>query len=179
MRTLTPLLSVVIAVIVYLFFTSGQLDTIALRNAEIDEYVKAAAGYTAFTEQLNAKIAKKENRSISDKERLDTLVPERIEAINLLVDLEALVKKHNMLFGNVSVSDEDNASAQEIDSVNTLTSVDISFGVIGTYDQFKVFLRDLERSLTIYEVIDLTFSGTESEFNQYELTVRVYARAQE
>jgi hypothetical protein len=180
-RTLTPILSFVIALILFVFFVRPQYAEVKTIQADIDAHQKAIAQYTEFSNKLEAKIATKENRSALQNEQLDQLVPDDIDNAQILVDLEALAQRHNLLFGNTEVSSGDtelkrksDPSAVEEDGDTLLTS-DISFGLIGTYDQFKLFLADLERSLTLFEVIAVTFDSSETVFQQFEVTVRVYA----
>ena len=180
MRTLTPILSIIIALLLFLFFIKPQYSEITLLQTEIDEYTNAVESYNDFIAVLDGKLRIKNSRASSDSERLDKLVRTDIDDTRLIVDLEAMVEKHNMLFGNVISSGND----AELSSGGTdpaqaqseeLRIADITFDVIGTYEQFKDFLKDLESSLTIYEVINLAFNVTEGTFQQFSVKVRSYA----
>ncbi len=181
-RTLTPILSLVIAIILFVFFVRPQYAEVLSIQSEIDEYQKAITQYTEFTNKLEAKIAAKESRSALQNEQLDQLVPNEIDDAQALVDLEALAQRHNLLFGNTDVSTGDTELQRKTDPAvaedegsDELRTADITFGVIGTYEQFKSFLTDVEKSLSLYEVTQISFDTTESSFQQFEVTVRVYA----
>ncbi len=181
-RTLTPILSLVIALILFVFFVRPQYAEVITIQSEIDEYQKAIAQYAEFTNKLEAKIAAKEGRSALQNEQLDQLVPNEIDDAQALVDIEALAQRYNLLFGNTSVETGDTELKRKSDPAtmseeggDELRTADISFGVIGTYDQFKSFLADLEKSLSLYEVTQISFNTGESSFQQFEVTVRVYA----
>lgn len=183
MRTLTPFLSGIIAVLLFLFFTQPRYEEIKKVQDEIASYEVAVQKYTDFSRKLNDKLAIKAKYQGLKIDRLERLVPDTVDAARLLVDLESLAKKHKMLFGNIATSDSDvkltpSASTDGSDPVGVtgeLSSTDISFEVIGTYEQFKSLLRDIESSLTIFEVTGIAFAATEGSFQQFAVTVRTYA----
>ncbi len=100
----------------------------------------------------------------------------------ILTDLSELSKKHTMLFGNVSIEESEEKGSNSTQNENTevtgydsFSHTDIEFSLIGTYDQFKAFLADIETSLVMLEVQSINFSTGEGLFQQYTVTVRLYA----
>ena len=180
MRTLTPVLSIIIAVLLYLFFTQTQFAEISVIQKETEEYTSATEQYNTFNALLQQKLSIKKNQSVYDSERIETIIPVTLDSARLIVDLEKITQNNSLLFGNITVKGDDSVakrgpSNSEAEISAELDSVDVSFEVIGTYEQFKNFLRDLERSLTLFEVIDLKYSVTEdSPLQQFALTVRSY-----
>lgn len=179
MRTLTPFLSLVIAVLLYVFFTYPEYTKVSQLQAEINQYEEAHDRYSQFEAELERKLAIKNNRPMADNEKLDTLIPAKVDDAELLVILDALTSKHNLLFGNIKTESGEavlgDDEMEEGGQSDELASTDISFEVIGTYEQFKSFLMDMEQSLNLFEVtnIDLTAGG--GQFQQYSVQVRSYA----
>jgi hypothetical protein len=179
-RTLTPFLSLIIAVLLYLFFTDAQYQEIKNIQASIKEYNIAYERYNDFSGILNEKYSAVTSRSVFESERLDTMVPKTIDDSKIIVDLEAMAKRHRLLFGNIAteqteLSLEKDGADTPVGGEDELQTTNVSFGVIGTYGQFKNFLKELESSLTIYEVVDITFDVEEGIFQQFDVTVRTYA----
>jgi hypothetical protein len=54
------------------------------------------------------------------------------------------------------------------------TTRTISFSVLGSYDQFKAFLKDMERSLQLMDVQTLTFSTSATDLTEYKLEIQLY-----
>ena len=182
LRTLTPVLSVIIAVLLFVFFVSPKYDEILAVQIEIAEYKDAISKYNTFVNELDAKITKKSNRPAIENERLDRFVPEVINDAQLLVDIESLARRQSLLFGNVEVENgdvkimRDNASSEEVvEKSDELKTVDLKFEVIGTYEQFKTFLFEMEKSMTLFEVVKISLDATDLQFQQFEVTVRVYS----
>jgi len=182
LRTLTPVLSVIIAIILFIFFVHPKYNEIIVVQAQIAEYQDAILKYNNFVNKLDAKIATKVTRSAIENERLDRFVPENINDTQILVDLESLAQRNNLLFGNVEVSSGDTelvrSNASEADVVvksDELKTSDISFELIGTYEQFKMFFTDMEKSMTLFEVVEMSLEANDLPYQQFAVTVRVYS----
>lgn len=181
MRSLTPIFSILIAILLYLFFIAPQWEEVKGVRAEVNTYQEAVERYDQFTARMNGLLELKRNQNPVTLERLNQLVPEEVDAARIITDLEDMARRSNMLFGNIttSESEEDFGSRNETTSAQTeLQAVDISFELIGTYDQLQAFLLELESSLTLLEVTGLSFSASNGLFEQFALTVRAYALPQ-
>ena len=191
LRTITPILSILAALLLFVLFTKPQYAEIQSLRAEIGHYEKATNEYAEFQQKIKSLLARRDAVSLVERERLDKFVPTEIEVTRLLVDLEALAKEKGMLFGNIKTEEPKEAkpSAQQASvagsaeggeyavpsTSSALVTADITFDVIGTYEQFKQLLVALESSLTVYEVTNIGLLASESEFQQFSVTVRSYA----
>ncbi len=179
MKTITPILSIVIAVLLVLFYVQPKYVEVRAIQKEITEYSTAVTKYSEFKAKLETKLQEITARSEEENNRLERLSPVNLDDVQLLVDIEHIAQSQNMLFGNVDIESSENElkSVAESDGEvpQELTTVDISFEVIGTYQQFKNLLRALEQSLTLLEVTNIEFKvAEESPFQQYAITVRAY-----
>jgi hypothetical protein len=179
-RTLTPIFSIVIAVAVFFFFAQPMFSEIKVVQDETNEYRIAVEKASEFNQLLQSLISKRNAFSARERERLEALVPDNIDEVKLLVDLEGIAKSHGMLLGNIMVSELTPATAtaddegSRIDSRESFSSVDISFDVIGNYEQLRSVLTDIERSLVLMEIVNITFESSSFDLQQYSITVRAY-----
>ncbi len=180
-RTLSPFLSIIVAVVLFVYFIKPTYyETLTLREDTL-EYRDAVDQYKVYAVSLEDKLSEKSKYADED-EKLNNLLPEETDSTKLLVDLKALATRNALLFGNVAVVEagesEESLSddeSQEV-AVPVLVGTDISFDVVGTYDQFKSFLEDLEDSQTLFEVVGISFDTSKKTlFQQYSITVRAYA----
>ena len=182
-RTLTPVFSIIIAVLLYFFFISPALDDISATRAETDIYNDAINRYGIFNEKLEHSLSIKRDQNPVTVERLNQLVPLSVESAEILASLESIAVSHNMLFGNIttasegfSVSNNAKNSSNQAGVINAeLQTTDISFELVGTYEQLQEFLKDTENSLTLLEVTDISFTASDGLFEQFAITVRSYA----
>ncbi len=185
MRTITPIFSIILAILLYFFFISPIYAEIKEIRMETESFLMAAEDYDNFNKDSNKLLGLKSSQSPLTIERLNQLVPENIDSAHLIADLEAMAKKQNMLFGSISTETTGatlgGSSSDSLD-LNTQTpaneelqTTDISFELIGTYDQFQAFLTELESSLTLMEVTSIEFTASNGLFEQFGVTVRAYA----
>lgn len=182
MRTITPVFSIIIALVVFFSVSKPmftEIDDIKAQTAQFQEAVDSAQSRNQKLEEL---INKKQGHDSRDLEYLDALVPQDVDEVKMLVDLKEMAEKHNMLIGNIGVegggtgSPASDASSEVSGAIsyNSFSTADITFGLIGTYEQFKSFLADMERSLVLMEVINITFASGEGDLQQYDLTIRAF-----
>jgi phosphate/sulfate permease len=181
-RTLTPIFSVIIALMVFLFVTKPIFGGIQVIQDDTEKYSTAVEQATKLNNKLTSFITQMNGFSTIEKERLNALVPSEIDEVKVLADLKDLTQKHNMLLGNVHVTEEQHSadttetaiSSQNV-TYSDLVSTDVSFSLIGTYTQFKEVLREIEKSLVIMEVVGVSFRAGSGDLMQFETTVRLYA----
>ncbi|MCA9363669.1 hypothetical protein KC727_00395 [Candidatus Kaiserbacteria bacterium] len=182
-RTLTPIFSIIIALAVFFTFTRPTIDTIRAFQNEASDYQEAADKATEYNQLLQSYITTKNSFGARELERLESLVPYSVDEVRLLVDLEDIVRRHGMVIGDVSVEAgvpvdlERSKDSAKLTFENDFDYSDISLDLIGTYEQFKQVLADIEQSLVLIEVVDLSFQVTEINLQNYNLTLRAYALA--
>lgn len=184
-KSLIPTLSITIAIVLFIFVSQPQFATISTLNQEISAYKDTTKRYQEFNAELSALMSTKNNIRISDRERIDTMIPTSIDNTRLLVDIEAMAKRNSLLFGNITIEtgannfdikkSNENVSDTQASNHSTLVTNDISFEVIGTYEQFKSFLSEIESSLTLMEVIKISLKAQNGTFQKYAITVQTYA----
>jgi Tfp pilus assembly protein PilO len=180
-RTLSPFLSIIVAVVLFVYFIKPTYnETLTLREDTV-EYRDAVSKYKEFADDREKKLSDKSKHADKD-EKLNSLLPEETDSTKLLIDLKSLATRNALLFGNVAVVEADESEEGLSDDENqevtapVLVGTDISFDIVGTYDQFKSFLEDLEDSQTLFEVVGISFDTSKKTlFQQYSITVRTYA----
>ena len=186
-RTITPIFSIIIALLAFFFYTKPMFAGIQLLEGETKQYEEATENAIKLNSELKSKLDKKRSYSSSDIERLNALVPTEINEINVLADLNEITRKHNMLLGNISVENSDGdragggggavleSTGSKNVSYEDIAHTEITFSLIGTYEQFKAFLADIEQSLVLMEVTNIGFASGESDLQQYEVSVQLFA----
>lgn len=108
--------------------------------------------------------------------RLDDFLPDSIDNLQLIVDVNGIASKYNMILGEVNL--ESGSSRNNTGSNNGAPRVEttsLSFDVSGTYAELKSFLRDLSTSLRLIDVTRLDFETDENSSEQtYRLTAQTY-----
>jgi len=176
MRTIMTILFLGLSV--YMFFgpvRSGLADTKPLqaRQASLEDALGKAADISKRRDELVLQF----NRfSDEDKAKLEKLVPENVDNVRLIIDINNIASKFGMAVKNISLvaSDDKNTSATLGPSGNEYTSLLLSFSVSGSYDALREFLINLEKSLRLADVENVSFTPGALGIYTYSISLRTY-----
>lgn len=188
-RIVRPIAAIIIALLVLFFFVRPMYADLNAVQEDVSEYHEVLSDAEEFNQRLNNLYTTQNSFSALERERLDLLVPEKIDEIRALVDLEALANREGLLFRDIDAAleeGEESRASSERRNVNVpvakddfdgrLESRDVTFTVSGTYRQFRAFIRQIEQSLILMEVVKIDFkSSAETTQWDYNVTVRIFA----
>jgi len=111
----------------------------------------------------------------TDLERLQKILPPHVDNVRLIRDIDGIAGRYGMALRSVSVS-VDNARPNGEIKINNekYGSITLNFSVEASYKTFLRFLDDLERSLRVVDIIDVSFSASEKDLYQYRMSIRTY-----
>ena len=178
-RFLFPLILIAIALFVFFTFTDGmwqQIRDLKTQKVELEMGINQANELLRRQQELL-----KSYNAIADdqKERLDKLLPDNIDNVRLIIDMNNIAKFHGMSLRGVSVSGgeagaQPSAESQSGETLLSADSVVISFSVSASYEAFKEFLRDLSTSLRLVDVASLSISTGEKNLYSFTLGLKTY-----
>jgi hypothetical protein len=153
-------------------------------NAQIAQY-QGALDKAAQLQALKQKLLARYNAfNPTDLSRLQTMLPDHVDNIGLILELDNLASHWGLALENVDVAaaqpDANNQSAVAVvgASAQKYDSLILHFATFGTYDNFRAFLLDLESSLRLVDLQSLTVSGQgtpgAAPVYRYEMTIKTY-----
>ena len=126
-----------------------------------------------LTENLERLIGQYNERG-SDIASLDKAIPKGQNVPELLINFEAIASENGLILGNINFKPKD-LKAQ---GIKTLVA---EIKVKGSYANFLNYLKSLEKSLRIFDVISISFTGippgqvgTRIDNMEFNLTVNTY-----
>lgn len=127
------------------------------------------------------------NISTQEKEQLAKLLPDTVDNVRLVLDINNAAEKYGVIIRNITVQSEDeqkNIDSQIItsdlnDDIGTIT---LGFSITSTYDVFIQFMQDLEEALRIVDIRKLEAQrivqqsplGTNTEFLNFNVELDTY-----
>lgn len=185
-KALIPIIGILVAVGLFFTYIQPTFKDIKAIQDEAAQYAQATAKAAELQQRINELKQQQSSISLVNLERLEALLPHRVDEVSVLIDIDALATLHNLTLGDIEVGAQQNGSEEGRErSVNTqgenplnegplnaqitdaarnqYSTLDISFSVSGSYNDFRAFLQDIERSLVLMEVAKITFSRSESE----------------
>ncbi len=175
---ITALLALVLAAGLYFAYISPTMNgSIAETKAAIEsdeQALVAAHAYAAKQDELLAKRTAIDSASLA---RLSTFLPDSVDNVGLILALNALAARSGLALSNIDVSaNAANAAANTPagQSVDPVSSIDLSLSAVGSYAAFQRFLEGIEQSQRILDVRNIVISGSPSGLYTYQMTVRIY-----
>jgi Tfp pilus assembly protein PilO len=188
MKLILSVAGVALAGGIFFFFTQPHYDTVRALQSEIAQYDQALERAHELQQLKQSLLSRFNAFNPADIDRLHKLLPDHVDNVRLILDLDNLAARHGLAIQNVVISDpsaERNTGgviASASASRQKYGSLTLKFRTQGTYDSFVAFLNDLEASLRIVDLVSLKLgvetgpqaqSRTEPVY-RYDLTIRTY-----
>ena len=111
----------------------------------------------------------------TDLDRLDRMLPDNVDNVRLIMDINNIAARYNMSLKNTKITIIDDAKSGVLGpNRKKYGSVQLGFSVAGPYSTFLSFMEDLERSLRIVDVVGLSFSSASKDFYDYNVVLQTY-----
>lgn len=170
-RFIMPAILIAVAVTVFFLFTSpiyGQITQLRAQSASYDGALDNSKALENERDKLTAKYNSINPDSLA---RLVKLLPENIDNIRLILEIEKIASPYGMGLKDIKYS----ATATNTPKVAQTGALqagvanqppnkeygvwDLEFSTTGTYNNFLNFTRDLENNLRIVDISSVQFSS--------------------
>jgi Tfp pilus assembly protein PilO len=139
------------------------------------EYETAKTNSGTILKKRDELIAQRNSFSQSDRKNITQLIPDNIDNVQLILDLNGIAKRYSMLLKGIRIEQGPTLKEGQIGvNKDQLSSISVSFKVGATYETFLEFLRDLETSLRIVDVTKLSFKPTDTGIYNFDVTIKTY-----
>jgi Tfp pilus assembly protein PilO len=183
-KSIISLLCLAGAIALFFFYTKPTYDGLQHIKARITQY-DLALDKAAELQRLKQSLLSRYNSfNPSDIDRLHKLLPDHVDNVRLVLDLDTLASKHGLALQNVVISapenDANSAGSQNTIAPTTQTydSLTLRFATSGTYQKFVDFLSDIERSLRIVDIVELkitpSLEGAGEPIYRFDIVLRTY-----
>jgi hypothetical protein len=176
MRRLAPIIFIVASAGIFFGFIDGQYEEVKALSAQRAEYERVL-GQSKELLRRRAELQDSYSQiSPAQTERLRKLVPDTVDNVRLILDIDTIAQNYGMRVNNISVQNEDNSAgdravARKGQEFGTIT---LTFSVRADYPTFIQFLRDLESALRLVDVTAVSVDQTDQTLYSYTLTLKTY-----
>ena len=182
MRIVLPSILIVAAIGLFALYTNGAyqgaggIRSLQAQAAQFDDALNKAQELKKRRDEL---IGKRNLFPAEDVQKLERILPDNVDNIRFVIDINGIAARHNLTLKNVSLgSISDSKTSRSALAVGSsgdpVGSAEIRFAVTASYDEFLSFLQDLEHSLRIVDVEKVSFKSGQGDRYQYDLTIRTY-----
>lgn len=175
LRLLLPLVLIGASIGIFVMYTNPtyqNIQQLSAQSSAYDDALNKAQELRSVRDQL---LTKSNNFSPSDLDKLQQVLPDNVDNIRLIININNIAARHGLSLSNVDLGNIGGKTTTPSDN-GSIGSVDISFSVTtSNYDTFLAFVQDLEHSLRLIDITKLAFSapsGTTAV--TYAMSVRTY-----
>ncbi len=169
--------TVVLALAIGLFFSYVQPTWNDIQS--IRDVMKSDEDAVTAVNEFNNK--KDELKKVLDSidpanlAKIDAMLPSSVDTIKDVLMIDALGKKAGLKISNIDVQVSKDAAADNRAQRTAATeSITLTVSAEGNYAAFNTFLSGLERSQTLFDVRDLSVTGSNTGVYKYALSIRSY-----
>ncbi len=151
MKSLTPLLLIILSGTLIYWFTYPTYGEIKVLRAQTELTQASLTRAQKASQTLAQKKTLSETFSVEERAKLETLLPDRVDALRWIVQLNEIASRHNGSIKDLKVVDELKGAIPELGISN------INFKVVMMHDEFLDFLADVQKSLKLTDVTSASF----------------------
>ncbi len=179
MRLAFPLVLVLAAIGLFVLYTNplyqglkGSQDKVSAYDDALDKSQELKA--------LRDKLQSARNAfSPQDEQKLIRLVPDQVDNIRLIIDINSIAARRGLALGDVALGEVSRSSTAPSGiavgpSGDPVGSVNLGFSVNASYEDFLAFLQDIEHSLRILDIEKLSFGPAINGKYNFSFTIRTY-----
>jgi Tfp pilus assembly protein PilO len=188
-KTIISIIAFVLAGGMFFFYTQPAYDLVRADQVKIDQYDQAL-DKAAQLQQLKQSLLSRYNAfDPGGLDRLQKLLPDHVDNIGLILELDSLAGRYGLALQNVDVSTPNTQTPSSKTTVGTLdnanqtySSLTLTFSTQGTYDNFVQFINNLQSSLRIVDMVSLSINpatatgraASSQPLYTYQVTLRTY-----
>jgi hypothetical protein len=141
----------------------GEIQTLRDTKAGYDQALSHSQEAQGVRDAVETKY---NNMPAADLKRLESFLPNSIDNIRLIIEIDKVAGRYNMSLSDAKVNLIKEAAAETIGESTAPTIAygtgKLDFSVTGTYEAYISFLKDLEQSLRLINVTSVSLSGVTS-----------------
>ena len=178
MKSILSIVCVVAAGLLFYFYidpTYSQIKDLQKHEAVLNQALDRALQLQQVRDQL---LSRYNTFSQDDIARVEKMIPDHVDNVRLILDMDGIASRYGMRVRNVSLQDakkNPNVNVAAVGADDALyESLVLSFTVSGQYSTFRQFMSDLEKSLRLVDIESVSFTSNETGVYDYTVAIRTY-----
>lgn len=177
MKSLLPVVFVLIAAAIFFGYIDPAYSRVQELQAEEEQFEQALTRSRELQQVRDQLLSRYNVIPQADIERLEKLLPDNVDNVRLVLDMDSIAARYGMRTRNVQleIADDRPARGQIGEDDREYQSVIVSFSVAGSYDSFRSFIEDLERSLRLVDIVGINFNANnQTDTYDYSVSIKTY-----
>lgn len=170
MNIIVPTTLIAAALAGLFLYVSPQYNVLTDDIDKRAEFISSIEKIDTISEKYEAAKTWRDRIRQSDKMRIEEILPNTFDNVQFHLDIDRLAVKNGIALGTVDIT-------PQVDTKKLgYATYAISFGFTAPYAQnAKQFMADLEKSLTLFDVVDMGVSVIDNNNLQYSFVLNTYS----
>jgi Tfp pilus assembly protein PilO len=173
-----PFIFIAAAIAGFFMYTNPEYQKIKAEAASYQDIVEANAKASQLRAVRDKLIDERKKIGEADFDKLNKMLPDGVENVRLIIDIDNIAGKYGMKIRNTKVNDISSRSGSVGGSIGPDSTkygtISLTFSVTASYDDFLLFLRDMEKSQRLVDVTNLTFAASKPAAYDFNVTLQTY-----
>lgn len=172
MKNLLPIILIIVSIGLFFFQVKpllSEVQTLRADSIEYDRALEIADQLQILRTELNTK---RDSFTKADKERLDHFLPDRLDTVRIILDVDAIGIRNGVRLKDIKVEAKETggnkATTAGAASRSGYETVTVSFNFTGTYAEGTNVIREIERSLRLLDATHVIVRPSGEVKGQYE-----------
>ncbi|MEK7505854.1 MAG: type 4a pilus biogenesis protein PilO [Patescibacteria group bacterium] len=168
------------AIGLFFFYTNpAYQDSIKQKRAQIEQYDQVIEESKTLIGKRDSLIKQRNAIDPSELDRLIKLLPDTVDTVRLVFDIDRVASQYGLVVRKVRVGEpgKDETASKTVafrPDTKDYGVISLNFSVTATYEAFVRFIRDLEDSLRIADITEISFKTGENQLSDYSVTLKTY-----
>lgn len=178
MQLITPIFLVIASVGIFFGYVDPKYKDI-VEDRKVEAQYDEALNRSRELQEIRQTLLDEYNEfEQEDIDRLEKLLPDNIDNVRLIMEIDGVAKSHGLSVKNLSVSGENESSSEDSIEIGPdgkeYSSMALEFSIAARYADFLNFMNDLEQSLRLVDVTSINFKTTDADFDEYRVIIKTY-----
>ena len=176
MKNTTAIILLILSGALFYTFTSPQYDKVKALSVTAGDYRGVLANISEIAERRDDLLTSYEAIPRVEIDRLNKALPDGVDTVQLALDLDTIAARYGISVKNVRINTSAaNASLPVLPEYEKpYEKTVVSFSFVSNYANFKLFLADLEKSLRLMNVREVTFLTSEDGLYEHQISIETY-----
>lgn len=175
MRNIFPIIFILFSIGIFVGFVIPMYKEASLLKVDVASYNQALSRSTELEKTRDLLLKNYNEISVADKEQLSRFLPNTVDNIQLILEIQKIATSYNMSLKNIKFENPQTVSNTKqsqpssgnqpmvVSTPSTIATLpygifNLEFSTQAPYAVFIEFLKDLERNLRLIDVQNVTFS---------------------
>lgn len=177
MKNSTAFVLLMVSVGVFYTFISPNYEKVQSLREQSQKYKDTLSSIEELNNKRDDLQVKYENTPQAEIVKLEKVLPGNVDTVNLAMNFDAIASNYGISIKSIRTVEDGNETGADIIQDSDSASygaVSVSFSFVATYEDFRNFIADIEKSLRIIDIKSVTFNPSESGLYEFNVSVDTY-----